>query len=187
MWGHEPVKLTTMAIEFLRIGATGFGGPMALIGLMHRRLVEKSGQVTEDDFAEGVAIGQVLPGPVAVDCATHIGYRLRGLAGAAVSTGAIVLPAFALMLVLTPLYLAHGHVPQVGGFFSGVGPAVVAVILTAAWRLAPRFITGWKTACIALAVGAGALAGAHPILLILAAGLVGVLTHRPGGEEGDEE
>lgn len=173
------MKLTSLAGTFLRIGATGFGGPMALIGLMQRHLVEKSGAVSEEEFAEGVAIGQVLPGPVAVDCATHIGYRLRGIAGAVVTTGAIVLPAFALMLVLTPLYLMHGHVPQVGGFFSGVGPAVVAVILMTAWRLAPRFVTGWKTACIAVAVGAGALAGAHPILLILGAGLLGMLTHRP--------
>ena len=172
-----------MAAAFLRIGATGFGGPMALIGLMHRRLVEKSGEVSEEDFAEGVAIGQVLPGPVAVDCATHIGYRLRGIPGAVVSTGALILPAFALMLVLAPLYLKHGHMPQIGGFFQGVGPAVVAVMLAAAWRLGGRFVTDWRTACIAVAVGAGAVVGAHPILLILAAGLLGVLISRPAAKE----
>jgi len=178
------MRLSTLAAEFLRIGATGFGGPMALIGLMQRRLVKEDGGVDAEDLAEGVAIGQMLPGPVAVDCATHIGYRVRGLLGAAVSTGALILPAFALMLVIAPLYLRYGRVPQVEGFFSGVAPAVVAVILAAAWRLGRKFITDSGAAVIGGLVLVGGLMRVSPILLIVAAGLLGVLIRgrtRPGG------
>ncbi|MBP8950986.1 MAG: chromate transporter [Armatimonadetes bacterium] len=177
------MRLTTLAAKFLRIGATGFGGPMALVGLMQHQLVEKSGDVSEADFAEGVAIGQVLPGPVAVDCATHIGHRLRGLPGAVVSTVALILPAFLLMLVLTPLYLAHGKVPQVAGFFLGVGPAVLAIILATAWRMGAKNVTDRTGLLIAVAAGASTIAGANPAIVILAAGLAGLIIYRPRHEE----
>jgi len=168
------MKLTTLAGRFLRIGATGFGGPMALMGLMQNLLVDKTKEVDAEDFAEGVALGQILPGPVAVDCATHIGYRLRGVLGAVASTGGIVLPAFLLMLVITPLYLHYGKVPQVVGFFRGVGPAVVAVILAAAWRLGKKFVVDYGSGAIAAVVCVGAVLKLHPILLIAAAGALGI-------------
>ena len=179
------MRLSTLAARFLHIGATGFGGPMALIGLMHSKFVEKRQEVSEETFAEGVALGQMLPGPVAVDCATHIGYRLLGFWGAVVSTGALILPAFALMLILTPFYFHYGRVPQVEGFFKGVGPAVVAVILAAAWRLGQKFVTDLASALIAVGTVAGALLKVNPILLILLGGLVGLLAglfHRKGDE-----
>ncbi len=168
------MKLTTLATRFLRIGATGFGGPMALMGLMQNLLVEKTKEVRAEEFAEGVALGQILPGPVAVSCATHLGYRLRGLLGAVVSTGGIVLPAFLLMLVITPLYMHYGTVPQVAGFFRGVGPAVVAVILAAAWRLGKKFVVDCGSGVIAAVVCVGAVLKLHPILLIVTAGALGV-------------
>jgi len=178
------MRLHTLAAKFLRIGATGFGGPMALIGLMQQQLAQDDGPVSPDEFAEGVAIGQMLPGPVAVDCATHIGYRLRGLVGSLISTGALLLPAFALMLVAAPLYLRYGQLPQVAGFFKGVGPAVVAVIMAAAWRLGRKFIIDKAAAFITLVVAAGAIGGVNPILLILAAGLLGIALrgHKAGGD-----
>ena len=180
------MRLWTLATKFLRIGATGFGGPMALIGLMQHHLVENADGVNAEDFADGVALGQILPGPVAVDCATHLGYRLRGMVGAIVSTGAIVLPAFVLMLILTPLYFHYGHLPLMAGFFKGVGPAVVAVILAAAWRLGRQFVVDVGSAAIAVVVGAGALLGVNPILLIVIAGLLGLLIRRDRGEASDE-
>jgi len=171
----RPIKLTTLAARFLRIGATGFGGPMALMGLMQNLLVEKTGEVEADDLAEGIAIGQILPGPVAVDCATHLGYRLRGFIGALVSTGSLVLPAFLLMLVVTPLYLRYGKVPQVAGFFRGVGPAVVAVILAAAWRLGKKFIADYGAGAIAVLACVSTLFKLNPVFTILIAGGLGIL------------
>ena len=173
------MKLTTLATRFLRMGATGFGGAMVLIGIMQRDMVERSQAVTPEQFAEGVAIGQVLPGPVAVDCATHLGYSLRGVLGAIVAAGGLILPSFLLMLILTPLYLAHGTMPQVAGFFRGVCPAVVAVILATGWRMGRKFVKDNASAVVAVVVAIGAIARAHPLLLILAAGMLGILLRWP--------
>lgn len=170
------MRLTRLGAKFLRIGATGFGGPMALIGLMHQDFVEGEGaEVSEADFVDGVAIGQMLPGPVAVDCATHLGHRLRGLAGAVVSTLALIAPAFLMMLIIAPLYLRHGSLPQVAGFFAGVAPVVIAVLGFAGWRLGRQFVTDRPSAMIALFVALAAVLQAHPILLIVLAGLLGLV------------
>ena len=173
------MKLTTLATRFLRMGATGFGGAMVLIGLMQRDLVERTQTVTPELFGEGVAVGQILPGPVAVNCAGYLGYRLRGVVGAAVTVVSLILPPFLLMLILTPLYLKHGTVPQVAGFFKGVTPAVVAVILATGWRMGSKFVVNRASAFIAVLVGAGALLKVSPLLLVLAAGALGVLFRWP--------
>lgn len=171
------MKLWKMAGRFLRVGSMGFGGPMALVGLMQEQLVEKTQEVDPDDFATGVALGQILPGPVAVDCATYIGYRQRGFLGAIVSTVAVILPAFVLMLILTPLYFAYGTVPQVSGFFHGVAPAIVAVVIMAGYNLSQRFKFNTISIAIAVLAGVGLCLGVSPVLLILGAGLVGLLAH----------
>ncbi|NPV46289.1 MAG: chromate transporter [Armatimonadetes bacterium] len=168
------MRLRTLALKFLKIGATGFGGPMALIGMMHRDLVE-TGEVSEETFSEGVALGQMLPGPVALGCATYLGYKLRGALGATVSAGALLLPPFALMLVLSPLYLHYGTVPQVGGFFKGVGPAVIAIIIATGWRMGRKSITSYRGAIVAAAVLVAALLKLHPAILVIGGGLLGML------------
>lgn len=178
------MTLRRLAARFLRIGATGFGGPMALMSLMQQQLVER-GEVEQEELANGMALGQMLPGPQAVNCATYLGYRLRGLAGAVVSAGALLLPAFVLMLILTPAYFAYGARPEATGFFRGVGPAVVAVILAAAWRMAPRFIVGWGSGLIALVAFAGTMLKLNPILLVLLAGLLGMLVRSRRSKEAE--
>lgn len=159
---------------------------MALIGLIQHHFVDKEAVVSSEDFAEGVAIGQILPGPVAVDCATHISYRLRGLLGAVVGTGSLILPSFLMMLVVTPLYLRYGEVPQVAGFFKGVAPAVVAVIVVSAARLGGKFVTDYASAVVAgLAVVAAALK-VSPIAIILVAGVLGLFL-APRSRRGDRD
>jgi chromate transporter len=168
------------------MGATGFGGAMVLIGLMQRDLVEKEQVVSPELFGEGVAVGQILPGPVAVNCAGYLGFRLRGLLGALVTVVCLILPPFLLMLILTPLYLAHGTVPQVAGFFKGVTPAVVAVILATGWRMGGKFVKGWTAGAIAVLVAAGAISKLSPLLLVLGAGLLGMVFRWPKKAEGAE-
>lgn len=169
------MRLRTLTLKFLKIGATGFGGPMSLIGMMHRDLVERGQEVSEETFSEGMALAQMLPGPDAIDCATHIGFRLRGFIGATLATAALVMPPFLIMLVISPLYLKYGQIPQASGFFKGVGPAVVAIILAAAWRMGRRVVSDWRAAVLTTAVLIGALLRVHPALLVIAAGLAGTL------------
>ncbi|MBM3499269.1 MAG: chromate transporter [Armatimonadetes bacterium] len=132
------MSLLQMFLTYLRIGATGFGGPMALIGMLQEQFVERKKAISSAEFAEGVAIGQILPGPIAIDAAVYVGYRLRGWLGAIAGAVGLILPPFLIMLVLTPLYFEFGKVPQAQGFFAGLRPAVVAVIAAASWRLGKR-------------------------------------------------
>lgn len=154
---------------------------MALIGMIHRRLVE-TGAVSEETFAEGVALGQILPGPVALDCATHIGHRLRGWLGAVVCAGGMMAPPTLLMLILTPLYLRFGRVPVLGGFFAGVAPAVVAVILATGWRMGRRSLREWRGGLIAALAAGGVLLKVNPALLIVLGGLLGMLLMPRSGQ-----
>jgi chromate transporter len=181
------LTLWQLFLVFLRIGATGFGGVMALIGLLQEHFVERWKVITREEFAEGLAIGQLLPGPVAVDVGIYIGYRLKGWLGALAASVGLVLPAFVLMLGLTPIYLYSGQMPQFQrffeGFFSGVRPAVVALILAAAWRMGRKSMTGAGPIVIAAIVLAAMLVGANPFLLVLLAGTLGILLcPGPGGE-----
>lgn len=163
---------------FVRIGATGFGGMMALIGLIHEHLVEKRKAVTVEEFNEGVAIGQILPGPIAVDAATHIGYARAGWRGAIAATVGIVLPAFLLMLIVTPLYLRYGRVPEVSAFFTGVGPAVVAMIAAVWWRMVNRSSPTVATVIIAAVALGATLVHVNAVLVIVLSGVAGMLVCR---------
>ena len=186
-----------MFLSYLRIGATGFGGPMALISLLQQEFVERRKAVSSEEFAEGVAIGGILPGPIAIDAAVYIGYRLRGWLGALSAAAGLVLPPFVLMLVLTPLYFRLGRLPETEGFLAGVRPAVVAVIAAAAWRLGKRGLTelsGLSIAAFVLVAGllsarvddlapgwawlqhsAPAIKALSSVALIVVSGLLGLL------------
>lgn len=155
------MSLWRMFLSYLRIGATGFGGPMALVSLLQQEFVERRKAVTSEEFAEAVAVGGILPGPIAVDAAVHIGHRLRGWPGAVLGAVGLVLPPFLLMLVLTPLYFRLGRVPETEGFFAGVRPAVVAVIAAAAWRLGKKGLTQLSGLSIAAFVMVAALVTAR--------------------------
>jgi chromate transporter len=168
------MTLRTLALRFLRIGALGFGGPMALVAMMQEQLVQRHKEVSQDDFSTGLALGQVLPGPISVDCATYIGYRLRGFWGACVTTVGLLLPAFVLMMILTPMYLHYGTIPAIGGFFKGVAPAIIAVIFMAGLNLAKRFRFNVTSAAIAVLAGIGVLMKVSPVLLIVLAGVAGM-------------
>jgi len=168
---------------FLRIGATGFGGMPALLALIQDQLVERRKWVPLEEFKEGTAIGSILPGPIAVDTATYLGYRLRGWWGALLTTGGLILPPFLLMLGLSPFYLRYGQLPQWGGAFRGIGAAVVAVVIAACYRLGQSSLRSLRSLLIAL----GAFVGLtffkmDAVLLILLCGGAGLLFCRPARE-----
>jgi chromate transporter len=177
--GTAPVGLLPLAGVLLKVGATGFGGAMPVLALVHTEYVQKRRWVSQEEFDEAVMVGQILPGPIAVDAITHMGYRLRGWPGAVVSILSFILPSFLLMLGLTLLYIQYGGIPQVSGVFKGLGAAVVAIILAAAWRMGRPHLRDPRSA--ALLVGAMlALLLLHVsvVLLVIAAGLAGIALFR---------
>jgi len=128
--------LWPLIVYFLRLGAVGFGGPVALVGYMHRDLVGRRKGVSEDDYKLALALAQLMPGPLAAQFAIGLGYILRGVLGATVVGLAFVIPSFLMVLGISMLYVAYGGLWWMQALFYGVGAAVVAIIIIAAYKLA---------------------------------------------------
>ena len=127
---------------FLRLGAIGFGGPVALVGYMQRDLVEARGWVSEEEYREGLAFSQLAPGPLAAQLAMYIGWLRAGAVGATAVGVAFVLPSFAIVLLLSAAYVRAGGMAWMRGAFYGIGAAVIAIIARSAFKLARTTLRG---------------------------------------------
>ena len=167
----------TLFRAFGRIGLLSFGGPAAQIALMHRELVEERKWVTEAEYLSALSFCMLLPGPEAMQLATWIGWRLRGVPGGLLAGLLFVLPGALVVLVLSAIYAAFGQLPLVAALFTGVQAAVVAVVIEALLRVAKRALKSrahWVTAGLAFA--ALFLFGLPFPVVIIAAGVFGYLT-----------
>jgi chromate transporter len=120
---------------FLKLGSIGFGGPAALVGFMRRDLVEDRQLIDDSTFNLSIALAQIMPGPLAAQTAMAIGYFQRGVIGATLVGLAFILPSFLMVLGLGAAYSAFGGMAWMQAMFYGVGPAVIAIIAIAAYRL----------------------------------------------------
>lgn len=132
----NPSSLWHFIGYFLKLGTIGFGGPVALVGFMNRDLVEHRGWVSEDIYRLGLALAQIMPGPLAAQLAIALGYFQHGILGATLIGLAFVLPSFFMVLGLSMLYVAYGGLWWVQGVFYGIGACVIAIIMMAAYKLA---------------------------------------------------
>src|ERR1700704_7101693 len=103
-----PCTLREFLLYFLRLGALGFGGPIALAGYMQRDLVEKRHWISKQDYVEGLALAQLAPGPLAAQLAIYLGYVRNGILGATAVAIAFVLPSFLMVLALSAAYVRYG-------------------------------------------------------------------------------
>lgn len=126
------VSLLYIFLTFLKLGATAFGGYMSLIAIVQKQLVEVDKKLKEEDLLDGISLTSVLPGPVAVNTIAYVGYRLRGISGAIVAFIGIIIPSFLLVVLLSWLYFSYGNIPAVKNIFSGITPAITALIVTVA-------------------------------------------------------
>jgi chromate transporter len=127
--------LGQMMLYMLKLGAFGFGGPVALVGYMRRDLVEQRGWITEADYREGLALAQMMPGPLAAQLGIYLGYVHYRLLGATVAGIAFVLPSFLMVVALGWAYAHFGGLSWMQAVFYGVGAAVVGIIAMSAYRL----------------------------------------------------
>src|SRR5919201_3842 len=123
-------------LYFLRLGSVGFGGPIALAGYMRRDLVDQRRWYSEDEYQQGLAIAQTMPGPLAAQLAMWLGYLQRGSLGALAVTVPFVVPPFSIVTTVAILYAEYQGLGWVQDVFFGVGPAVLAIIAIAAFKLA---------------------------------------------------
>jgi chromate transporter len=130
------MTLTELVRYFLYLGAFGFGGPVALVGFMHRDLVEKRKAITEDTYKLSLALAQIMPGPLAAQTAIAIGYFEAGIAGATLGGIAFVLPSFLMVVGISLAYVSYGGLWWMQALFYAIGATVIAIIAIAAYKLA---------------------------------------------------
>src|SRR4051794_29624656 len=178
----EPRTLRGLIRYFLRLGSSGFGGPIALGGYMHRALVEARRWFTEQEFQQGLAVGQMMPGPLAAQTAMWLGYLHAGALGAVAGAAPFVLPPFLFVTAIAVLYAHYQGLAAVPAIFLGVGPAVLAIVAIAAYKLA-RSTNKTDPVLWLIAVAlcaATAITGAEIVWLFLAAGAFGAIYYGGG-------
>ena len=132
--------LWQLVLYMLRLGALGFGGPVALAGYMHRDLVESRHWITEDDYREGLALAQLAPGPMAAQLAIYLGYVHYRILGATLVGIAFVLPSFLMVVALGWAYMRYGGLTWMQSVFYGVGAAVIGIIAMSAYKLTTKSV-----------------------------------------------
>ena len=179
--GRPPLR--AFVLYFLKLGAFGFGGPIALAGAMHRDLVEARGWINEADYQEALTLAQLAPGPLAAQLAIYLGYVRAGVLGATLVGFTFILPSFLMVIGLSVLYVAYGGLRWMQAVFYGVGAAVIGIIARSAFKLGKATLRKDPLAWgIFLVVGATtALTGREWISLVLLGGLLAwILRARPG-------
>jgi chromate transporter len=124
----------------LYLGTFGFGGPIALVGYMHRDLVEQRKWISETDYKEGLALSQLMPGPLAAQLAIYLGFVRYRVAGATLVGIAFVLPSFFMVIAIGAAYVAYGGITWMQAVFYGVGASVIGIIAMSAYKLTTKSI-----------------------------------------------
>jgi len=173
--------LQQLILYFLKLGTIGFGGPVALVGYMHKDLVENRKWIEESDYKEGLALAQLAPGPLAAQLAIYIGYIDYKIIGATLAGIAFVLPSFIMVLALGYAYIQFGGLPWMQAVFYGIGAAVIGIIAVGSYKLVNKTLKkDWLLWVIftVLAVTT-AISETENLWLIIAGGLVTWLVKAP--------
>ena len=160
---------------YVRLGLTAFGGPAAHIALMEHEAVERRGWLSRERFLDLVGACNLLPGPSSTQVAMALGYDRGGCMGLAIAGVCFILPASLATLALAWAYVRYGHLPQAAGLLYGAKPVMVAIVVQAIWRLGRMALRGWILLPMGLVCFAAVLAGAPPIVVLLASGVLAVL------------
>ena len=164
---------------WLKLGFISFGGPAGQIAIMHQELVEKRRWISEKRFLHALNYCMLLPGPEAQQLATYIGWLMHRTWGGIVAGGLFVLPSLLILIGLSWIYMAFGHVPAVAGILYGIKPAVTTIVLFAAWRIGSRTLRNAWLWSIAVAAFIAIFALNLPFpLIVLAAGVIGYIGGR---------
>ena len=170
----QRVTLAEIASTFFMIGATGFGGGMAIVALIERRCVVEKKWIGHDEFMHGLAFSQIL-GPFSLNSTTFVGYYLRGILGGVVASVSFIAPSFLLVCVLSSLYFRFHQIPELKSALLGSNPIIIALIVVAGLGMARKKAAGLESAGIAaLAFAASALFGVSALKVLLVAGCWGL-------------
>jgi chromate transporter len=181
LWGAAPdlapasPGLWALGAFFLKVGAFVFGGGLSMLAFIEDQVVNQFGWLTQQEFIDGLALGQLTPGPILM-LAAFVGFKLAGPAGAAVAASAIFLPSFFMMLSILPVLHRMQDLQWLKAFMRGVGPAVIAALAVSLVQIAPHAAPDvYAGGLLALTVGILMLRNVGPLPLMLGGGLIGLL------------
>lgn len=165
--------LRELVFYFLKLGTIGFGGPVALIGYMHRDLVEECGWISEEDYKDGLALAQLAPGPLAAQVSMYLGYVHYGVTGATVAGLAFIMPSFLMVIAIGWAYQRYGGLPWMQAAFYLIGACIIGIIANSAYKLTAKTIGTRKLlwAIFAAAALVTAWTESEWVLLFLGAGV----------------
>ena len=169
--------LLDLFCSFFRIGAFTFGGGYAMLPMLQREIVEKKGWASEEDLLDYFAVGQCTPGVIAVNTATFVGYKKKGIPGGIMATLGVVAPSLVIITVIAAVLSNFAHIPDVRNAFAGIRAAVCVLILNSVSKLLKKSVVDKITAGVYIAVALGAilLKNVNPVLFVVLAGLLGIV------------
>ncbi|HET6983210.1 MAG TPA: chromate efflux transporter, partial [Myxococcaceae bacterium] len=176
-----PCTIWQFLLYFLRLGTFGFGGPIALAGYMQRDLVEERRWISKQDYLEGLALAQLMPGPLAAQLAMYLGWVRARVVGASLVAFFFVFPSWLMVLALSVLYVRYGGLAWMQGAFYGIGAAVIAIIARSAVKLVKMTVQKDKLlwAIFAVMMVVTAITASEIVWLFLLSGVLTVLVRAP--------
>lgn len=186
---NKPIyTLRQLIIYFLKLGSTGFGGPVALVGYMHKDLVENRKWITDEEYKQGLALAQLAPGPLAAQLGIYLGFVHYRILGATLAGIAFVIPSFIMVVLLGMAYKLYGGLPWMQAVFYGVGAAVIGIIVNSSYKLTTKsigkfnlqsFKQNWMLWLFFVAAAVTYFTQQEQVLLFVAAGLLYMFTKAP--------
>lgn len=168
-------SLSDLALVFLRLGTTAFGGPAAHIAMMEDEVVRRRHWMTREEFLDLLGAANLIPGPNSTELAIHVGHRQRGWAGLLIAGASFIIPAVLIVTGFAWAYVRYGSLPEVAGILYGVKPVIIVIVLQALWLLGKTAVKTKFLAVIGLACVALTWLGVHELLILAGAGLAVVV------------
>ncbi|HOA75782.1 MAG TPA: chromate efflux transporter [Phycisphaerae bacterium] len=159
-------RIGAIAWLFFKLGTVAFGGPAAHLAMMEDEVVRRRRWMTSQEFLDLIAVTNLIPGPNSTEMAIHIGHRQAGWRGLVVAGTCFILPAFAIVLALSWLYVRYRSLPVTTGILLGVQPVVIAIIAQALWRLGRTACKSRMLAGLGVVAAGASLAGVHELLVL---------------------
>jgi len=173
----EKSNLKEIAGLFFKLGVIAFGGPAAHIAMMEEEVVKKRKWMTEEHFLDLVGATNLIPGPNSTEMTMHCGHERGGWKGLFVAGACFIFPAVVITAIFAWFYQVYGQLPQVEPFIYGIKPAVIAIIIMAAYRLGKKAVKNVELAILGIITGIACLLGVNEIAALFGCGLLGLLLY----------
>jgi len=173
------MELLRLFISFTKVGVFAYGGGPSMIPLVQEEAVDVNRWMSIEEFADTLAMGYALPGPIATKMAAFIGYKVAHIPGLLIALFGTIFPSLVMMMILGLAFMSYKDTPLVQAMLKAVRPAVVGLLIVVVWNMCPKSVTSWHTALIALVTfGAINWLNLHPALAIVATAVLGLAVYR---------